>query len=880
MPLRRLPIQRKLVGFIFLTTVAVLLGSDVALFVYETRSSALATTQNLETMAGIIASNSTAALVFDDSKLAQEILSGLRAEPDVTAAAIYDKYGKLYSTYPAGPPAPNVPASPQADGTNFSSKDFELFKPIVQGDKRVGTLFLKSDLSAMYRRLLVYASVLLAVLAGALFLAYIASRFLQRQISQPILNLADTAKVVTQQHDYSVRAVNPPGDELGFVTEAFNSMLEQIQLNHAVLGESEERFRVVADSAPVLIWIAGTDGRLTWFNKHWLEFIGKPMGEQQAGGWRDALHPDDRAHCEAVYLEAFARREYFRMECRMRRHDGQYRWLLNQGVPRHQGDEFAGFIGSCVDITDNKNAEEKVRLSELQMRLVTDYASVYLCQIDAGHRLKFVNRAYAKRYGLEPSEFMDRHLSEFMGRDAYERIRDRLNLALAGAKQDFEVELPYATLGTRWIHAVYEPQRTDDGRVAGIVSVLSDITERHHAAIELERARDEAVNASRAKDDFLAALSHELRTPLNPVLLLATDAAGNTEFPPDVRADFETVRKNVELEARLIDDLLDLTRITKGKMVLEKQPVAIHQVVRDAVDTVREELAARRISLTLTLADGNPTVRGDPVRLQQVLWNVFKNAVKFTPPDGKITITTEARRNDGTLTIRVADTGIGMSPGELGQIFEAFSQGDHSKGLGSHRFGGLGLGLAISKNLVELHSGHISAASAGRDRGSTFTIELPLEVSADLGPAPASGDDSGPDALEKSTSAAVQGLQRTILLVEDHSPTRIALERLLNRRNFRVLAAASAKEALALAEAEKIDLVISDVGLPDQSGYELMAQLEERHQLKGIALSGYAMEKDLGQGNAPVFAIHLVKPVSMQALDAAISAISPAVLQG
>jgi PAS domain S-box-containing protein len=880
MPLRHLPIQRKLVGFIFLTTISVLVGSDVALFVYETRSSAQATSQDLQTMAEIIASNSTAALVFDDPKLAQEILSGLKAEPDVTAAAIYDRYGKLYSAYPVGPPAPVLPAAPLADGTNFGRESFQLFKPIVQGDKRVGTLYLKSDLSAMNRRLLVYSNVLLGVLLGAIFLAYIASRFLQKQISQPILNLAETAKVVTQQQDYSVRAHNPEGDELGFVTEAFNSMLEQIQLNHAILGESEERFRVVADSAPVLIWIAGTDGLLSWFNKHWLAFIGKPMEQQQAGGWKEALHPDDRAHCEAVYTAAFERKEYFRMECRVRRHDGEYRWLLNQGAPRHQGGEFAGFIGSCVDITDNKNAEEKVRLSELQMRLVTDYASVYLCQIDHKHRLKFVNRAYARRYGLENSEFIDRHLSEFMGKDAYERIRDRMDLALGGARQDFEVELPYLTLGTRWIHAVYEPQRADGGKVIGIVAVLSDITERHLAARELERARDEAVSASRAKDDFLSALSHELRTPLSPVLLLATDASGNTELTADVRADFETVRKNVELEARLIDDLLDLTRITKGKMVLEQQSVAIHAVVHDAVEKVREDLSARKIALRITLANGDPVVRGDPVRLQQVLWNVFKNAVKFTPAKGRITITTEVRETEGILAIKVADTGIGMTPGEIAQIFEAFSQGDHAKGSGSHRFGGLGLGLAISKSIVEMHSGRISAASEGRERGSTFLIELPLEVSTNSGLRHTSGDAPVADGGESVHSTIAKGAQRTILLVEDHDPTRIALERLLLRRNFRVLAVASAREARAMAETEKVDLVISDVGLPDQNGYDLMSELEERYQLKGIALSGYAMEKDLGDRTAPAFSIHLVKPVSMKALDAAIAALSPEVLQG
>jgi PAS domain S-box-containing protein len=879
MPLNHLPIQRKLVGFILLTTLTVLLGSYMILLVYESRSSAQVATNGMKTMADIIASNSTAALIYDDPKLAEENLSALNAEPDVTAAALYDRQGKVYAVYPAFLPVSAIPQTPSADGTKFTFRELVLFHPVVQGANRVGTLYIRSNLGALYRRLAVYGVVLVCVLAGAVLFAFVLSNFLQKQISVPIINLADAARVVSEQKDYSVRAAKHSGDELGFVIEAFNSMLEQIQLNHAVLGESEERFRVVADSAPVLIWIAGVEMHFTWFNKYWLNFVGRPMASEVGGGWLENLHPDDRARCLEKITSSFRQRRYFRLECRLRRNDGEYRWLLEQGAPRYQGGEFAGFIGSCVDITDNKEAEAAVRLSELQLRLVTDHASVFICQIDREHRFTFVNRASASRYDMEPQDLVGRPLAEVLGPRAYEVIRGRLDAALEGKRQEFELELQYVTLGQRWIHAVYEPLRGPDGIVTGIVSVLSDITDRQRVAQDLERARDEAVNASRAKDDFLAALSHELRTPLNPVLLIATDAETNPELSPEVREDFETIRKNVELEARLIDDLLDLTRITNGKMVLANNEVDVHAVVRDAIATVKGELASSKVDLVLDLAPGRPVVRGDSVRLLQVFWNVLKNAVKFTPDRGRVVVATSISAGRETFVLRVTDTGIGITPAEIGHIFDAFVQGEHARGLGSHRFGGLGLGLAISRMLVELHSGTIRAESEGRDRGSTFVIELPLEVQASIGhdDRGAQGDRSGVPNLVLQGEAL--GPRRSILLVEDHTPTRVALERLLQRRNFQVFVAETAAEARGVAKEEKIDIVISDIGLPDGNGYDLMAELEGLYSVKGIAMTGYGMDSDVARSRSMGFSVHLMKPVSMQALDAAIANVSPTVLQ-
>ena len=250
---------------------------------------------------------------------------------------------------------------------------------------------------------------------------------------------------------------------------------------------------------------------------------------------------------------------------------------------------------------------------------------------------------------------------------------------------------------------------------------------------ELAFARDRALAASRAKDDFLATLSHELRTPLSPVLLLASEGAANAELSPEVRADFATIAENVALEARLIDDLLDVTRIVRGKLSLDLRPVDLHAALQAAVAMVQAELREKNVSLTLQLEAGSQPMLGDDVRLKQIFWNIIKNAVKFTPHGGAIVVETRAEPDGSRLSIRFTDTGLGMTAGEIARAFDAFSQGDHASPGAPRVFGGLGLGLAISRQLVELHAGSITAASAGRNQGTTFRIELPLQVSSPVG---------------------------------------------------------------------------------------------------------------------------------------------------
>ncbi|HTV40182.1 MAG TPA: PAS domain S-box protein [Candidatus Sulfotelmatobacter sp.] len=401
------------------------------------------------------------------------------------------------------------------------------------------------------------------------------------------------------------------------------------------------------------------------------------------------------------------------------------------------------------------------------------------------------------------------------------------------------------------------PIRDGGGKIIGASAITRDITERKNYAQKLEESLAREMAANRAKDNFLAALSHELRTPLNPVLLLASAGVRDANFPLQARLDFDTIRKNIELEARLIDDMLDLTRITRAKLTLDMKPVDVHIALHDAVGTVRADIDQKKIAMNLDLTADRPIVRGDAVRLRQIFWNVLKNAVKFTPEGGKISIQTRATPGERMVVI-IADTGIGMDQAELERVFGAFAQG-------THHFGGLGLGLAISRALVELHAGSIRAESGGKGRGATFSIELPLAKEIEL-PAPLVVAPAPAPPAKKTRMREIR-----ILLVEDHEPTRASLTHLLSRRNYKVTPVGSLAEARSLVGKKKFNLLISDIGLPDGNGCDLMEELRKQSQLKGIALTGYGMEHDVNRSYAAGFAAHLTKPVRMESLDEALT---------
>jgi PAS domain S-box-containing protein len=596
-----LPVQRKLRFAMLLTSSVALLVACAVFLTVQYLGSRRQLVQTVATLARITADNSTAAVAFADTTAARQTLEALRAEQQVVGAVLYDKDNRLVAAYDATGGTPPPAALPPWVGVRFDDGSVVAVQPLVEDGRRLGTLYVRATQDQMFAQLRTSLVTSLAVLIFATALAAILATLLGRTLARPILELDRTADAVSAAQDYSLRARQYGRDELGRLTAAFNTMLATTEKSVAALRESEQRFRVLADDAPVLIWLADADRQYVWLNERWLEFTGRPLHREVGEGWTEHIHPGDREGVLQHFAAAAAHRREFQMEYRLRRHDGAYRWMLSRGLPRFGSTgNFAGFIGSCIDVSDRRLAEQ-----------------------------------------------------------------------------------------------------------------------------EVAEARDRAVAASKAKDNFLAALSHELRTPLTPVLLLASEEATNPRLPAEVRADFEMIAKNVALEARLIDDLLDLTRITRGKLTLDLRPVDAHGVLQDALTTVRDDFAEKRIDLQVKLGAPRHAVQGDPVRLQQVFWNVLKNAAKFTPEGGSVVVETSVV-DHRRLLVRVTDTGIGLTPGELERIFDAFSQGEHADTPARHKFGGLGLGLAISERLAQLHGGALRARSPGRDQGATFEIELPL----------------------------------------------------------------------------------------------------------------------------------------------------------
>lgn len=390
---------------------------------------------------------------------------------------------------------------------------------------------------------------------------------------------------------------------------------------------------------------------------------------------------------------------------------------------------------------------------------------------------------------------------------------------------------------------------------------LRDNEQKIRALLEAaEAARLSAEAATRAKDEFLAALSHELRTPLNPALLLATSLAEDMTLPAPVRSDIDVIAKGIALQAQLVDDLLDITRITGGKLRLDLHPIDAHAALRHAHNILGADLRGREIRVTLDLSAEQHTIKADAVRLQQIFWNVLKNAVKFTPRGGEITVCTRnPTLRPETLEVEITDTGVGIAPEMLDKVFDAFIQEESDR---AHRFGGIGLGLAITQRLVELQKGKIVAQSEGRGRGATFRIEMPLETSA------ASVDPKG-SASEVTAGPVVR---RRILLVEDHDQTRVTLSLLLERRGHQVASESTIAGARSRVANGDYDLIISDLGLPDGDGHKFMAEMHESHGLPGIALSGYGMDQDIARSRASGFFAHLTKPVDIHVLESAIAA--------
>ena len=646
-------------------------------------------------------------------------------------------------------------------------------------------------------------------------------------------------------------------------------LLAEAQMAAEALDRSEERFQAFLRNSPVASWMTDEEGRVLFLSEPYTRMFG--------------IRPEDaigRSPFE-LYPQAFAQTFYDNIRAVAEtggtletiedapRPDGTVGHFLVFKFPVHDASGRLLVGGVAADITDMKRAEEALRESEERFRLATEAVNGMIFDWSLATGAVQRSQGLLPLLGYWPEEVAGQ-LDWWKGRihpEDLERVNREIWGAIEKGRASFSAEYRALHRDGHWVH-VWDKGlivRDAEGRPVRVVGSTIDVSDRRRAQEELERAHREAQGANEAKDRFLATLSHELRTPLTPVLAVLSrlEADRGLEGHAD---DLATLRRNVELEARLIDDLLDLTRVASGKLELHRRQVDAREVVEHALSTVQAELAARELRLDVALAAEDHRVWADTPRLTQVLWNLLSNAVKFTPAGGTVTVRSCVDDRSRELVIEVRDTGIGIEADVLPRVFEAFEQTDRRI---TRKFGGLGLGLAVSRAIIDLHGGRLTAVSEGRGRGAAFTVRLPLGgVQEELEETGIWLSRPRPAAVSVKPDRALR-----ILLVEDHDDTARAMADLLELMGHEVTLAGSVAAALAAAEEARgrgIDLVVSDLGLPDGSGQDLMRELIRLYGWKGIALSGYGMEEDVRRSREAGFARHLTKPVDLDTLRAAI----------
>lgn len=479
------------------------------------------------------------------------------------------------------------------------------------------------------------------------------------------------------------------------------------------------------------------------------------------------------------------------------------------------------------------------------------------------------NAGAERLFGYRAEEIIGRRILQMVPADRVEEDDSIVARLRRGENCDHIETVRVAKDGRRIdVSVTISPLKDREGNVVGASKIARDITGRKRAEAELkmavqtaETAKIAAEAANKTKDRFIAILSHELRTPLNPVLISASTLVKDPRLDDDVREELEMICRNVELETRLIDDLLDMTRVELGKVELDRRQVELGATLRRVIETCNPDILAKNIDVVMDYSEPVFWVDADGARLQQILWNVIKNAIKFSPANSVIKIFV-LRDHEGFALVRVIDSGIGIDSAQLGHIFNAFNHGSDAV---NRRFGGVGLGLAIAKSLVELHGGTISVLSDGEGKGATFDVRLPMALHQ---PIPA-----------KETRRLTPGTAEVplperplrILLIEDHADTAKIMARMLRKQGHAVDHALDVATSLKLLKEKEFDLLVSDLGLPDGNGWDIMRDLRgSGSNLPGIALSGYGQDADIQNSLDAGYCAHFTKPFNIGTLLAKI----------
>jgi PAS domain S-box-containing protein len=643
------------------------------------------------------------------------------------------------------------------------------------------------------------------------------------------------------------------------------------------LAEAQEHFRLLVSGVREhAIFLMDTKGYIQTWNAG-AEAIKGWKAEEIIGQHFSKFYPPEVAASGKLEreLEIADAEGHYREEGWRVRKDGSLFWAsVTISAVRDEEGTLTGYLKITRDLTDKKRAEDALKESEEKFRLMVEAVKDYaVFMLDPTGHIASWNPGAQRIKGYTADEILGAHFSRFYPREEAESGKPDRELVIAREQGRYQEEgWRVRKDGTQfWASVTITPVLDAQGTLRGFTKVTQDLTQRREAEeqrlalLREQAARAEAEKTNRLKDEFLAVLSHELRTPLNAIVGWAHLLRESPRLEQSqVARGLEAIDRNATIQTQIVSDVLDISRMTSGKLRLNPRRTDPGPVVNAAIDTIRPAAEAKRISLSARLPAKPEFVYADGDRLQQVVWNILQNAVKFTPAGGRV----EARvvRRDSHVEIAVSDTGVGISPEFLPHVFDSFRQADSSS---SRRHGGLGLGLAIVKQLVELHGGAVEASSEGEGRGATITVRLPLM--------PLTTDVAAEHPEKHRPTPKLAGV--TVLVVDDHADTRDVVAMSLEQAGAAVITAASAAEALAVLRERRPEVLLCDLEMPGESGYELMQKVRALPPDGGgltpaVALTAYARDEDRVRTLLAGFQRHLAKPARPDDLATAVAALA------
>ena len=852
---------------IMLTTAAALLTTGIALLRHDLTTYRQSLEADLVTEAEILALSTAPAIAFEDQKRAERNVSALSAKPAVLIAALYFPNGNLYAAF-VRPGIAQPPGVLPLLGTETVVGDgrMTVTRKILQNGEFLGTIHLVAAYE-VWGHVYAYLRILGLIMLMSLGVALAFSWALRRSITGPVETLASVANDIVTRRDPTLRAPDTPLEEFSLVVKAFNSVLDESQdRTQALQQEIEER--MTAESALALAnarlessmaaaeigsWVWNLQSQEVTLDRNLAALYGRDAAAPLQGDpslLHQQIHPEDLPR---VLAAEDASRETGRLESteyRILLPDQSVRWVVSRGTVHTDALlQPTLLLGLLIDITAQRVAERALRQSEKLYRAIGESIDYGVWVTDASGRNVYASDSFLNLVGVNQEQCSNLGWAEVLHPDDVQATRAAWQECVStGGVWYREHRFRGADGNYHPILAQGVQMRDEDGKPTGWAGINLDIS-------RIKKTEEALREADRRKDEFLATLAHELRNPLAPIRHAARLLGVKGIDEQQGKAAREIISRQVSRMALLLDDLLELSRITRGRLELRKEPVLLSSLVSAALETAQPLIDSKHHALAVNMPADNVELIVDPLRMSQALSNLLTNAAKYTDPGGRIVL--DIRRSPQNVTFAVSDSGIGIQANVLPKVFEMFSQVDSAI---DRSEGGLGIGLALVKGLVSLHGGTVDAASGGQGQGSTFIIRLP-------------GDQvrvRRVDAKAASPAQTVAGPLGKILVVDDNRDAANSLAMVLGSSGHATLTAYAGEEALQLGDAERPDVVVLDIGMPDMTGYDAAQRIRKtswgKHVLL-LAVTGWGQKEDIQRAVNAGFNFHMTKPADPERVE-------------